>query len=606
VAAAPALATPATTPAEPLRFSSTGGRWVLLASILGSGMAGIDATVVNVALPAIGRDLHTDFAALQWTVTAYSLALASLILLGGSLGDRFGRRRVFVIGVTWFATASLLCGLAPNASLLIGARALQGIGGALLTPGSLAMIQSSFAPEDRGRAIGAWSGLGGVATAIGPFVGGYLVESVSWRFVFLINAPLAVVVVLVAIRHVPETRDPSATGRVDVVGAALGALGLAGVTYALIEAPARGGGSPSVLASAAVGILALAAFLVVEAREHSPMLPLGIFRSTQFSAANAVTFVVYGAFGGVLFLLVLQLQVVGGFSPIVAGTALLPVTAIMLLFSARSGQLAARIGPRLQMSVGPAIVAVALLLMLRIGSGASYVGDVLPAVLVLGAGLATMVAPLTATALAAVDDQHAGIASGVNNAVARAAGLIAVAVLPAVAGLTGNVFSDPPAFAHGFRIAVLVCVVLLVGGSLLAAALIRNDVLAAGGGGNAGGDEGHALLHCAMGAPPLIVRSTSEAPCRHLPELDLGTAARADGCETCLTEGTSWVSLRICQSCGRIGCCDSSPQQHATGHADDSAHPVIRSFEPDENWFYCYPEGLLFEVEDAPPAPSHS
>src|ERR1700710_3107405 len=226
--------------AEPLHVSSAKGRWVLLAAILGSGLAGIDATVVNVALPAIGRDLDTDFAALQWTVTAYSLALASLILLGGSLGDRFGRRRVFVIGVTWFAAASLLCGLAPSAPLLIAARALQGIGGALLTPGSLAMIQSSFAPEDRGRAIGAWSGLGGVATAIGPFLGGYLVQAVSWRFVFLINAPLAVVVVLVAIRHVPETRDPSATGRIDLIGAALGALGLGGITYALIEAPNQG------------------------------------------------------------------------------------------------------------------------------------------------------------------------------------------------------------------------------------------------------------------------------------------------------------------------------------------------------------------------------
>lgn len=572
---------------------------MLLASILGSGLAGIDSTVVNVALPTIGRDLGTDFAALQWTVTAYSLSLASLILLGGSLGDRFGRRRVFVIGVTWFATASLLCGLAPSAPLLIAARALQGVGGALLTPGSLAMIQSSFAPEDRGRAIGAWSGLGGVATAIGPFVGGYLVQSVSWRFVFFINAPLAVIVVFVALRHVPETRNPAATGRIDLAGAALGALGLGGITYALIEAPSQGGGSLSVLLSAGVGIVAIAVFLLAEARESAPMLPLSIFRSAQFSAANAVTFVVYGAFGGVLFLLVLQLQVVAGFSPVVAGTALLPVTVVMLLFSARSGQLATRIGPRLQMSLGPAIVAVGLLLMLRIGTDASYLTDVLPAVLVLGGGLATMVAPLTSTALAAADDQHAGIASGVNNAVARAAGLIAVAVLPAVAGLTGDVYSDPPAFAHGFRIAILVSALLLVCGALLAAALIRNDVLTEG-------DGGPPVLSCGVGAPQLLVRRGSEPPCRHLPDLDLTTAAGSDGCETCLAEGSSWVSLRMCQSCGRVGCCDDSPKQHATGHATASAHPVIRSFEPGENWFYCYAERVMFDVEGAPPAPSHS
>ena len=352
---------------EPLHVSSAGGRWVLLASILGSGLAGIDATVVNVALPAIGRDFHTDFAALQWTVSAYSLTLASLILLGGSLGDRYGRRRVFCIGVAWFAIASLLCGLAPTASLLIAARALQGIGGALLTPGSLAMIQASFAPEDRGRAIGAWSGIGGVATAIGPFLGGYLVEAASWRWVFLINVPLAVVVIVVAQRHVPETRDHTVTGGVDALGAALGAIGLAGVTYALIEAPTKGAGSAAVLTSTVVGVLALGAFVVAEARQRSPMLPLSVFRSRQFSAANAVTFLVYGAFVGVLFLLVVQLQVVGGFSPIAAGTALLPITVIMLLFLARSGQLATRIGPRLQMSVGPLIIAAGLLLIAELG-----------------------------------------------------------------------------------------------------------------------------------------------------------------------------------------------------------------------------------------------
>ncbi len=587
--------------AEPIRFASTSGRWVLLASILGSGLAGIDATVVNVALPAIGRDLHTDFAALQWTVTAYSLTLASLILLGGSLGDRFGRRRVFVIGVVWFATSSLLCGLAPSAGLLIAARALQGVGGALLTPGSLAMIQASFAPEDRSRAIGAWSGLGGVATALGPFVGGYLVEAVSWRLVFLINAPLAAIVVAVAIRHVPETRDASATGRIDIVGALLGTVGLGGLTYALIEAPSHGVGSATVLLPGLVGLAALVGFLVVERTSRSPMLPLGIFASRQFSAANAVTFVVYGAFGGVLFLLAVHLQVVAGFSPIVAGTALLPLTAMMLLLSARSGALAARIGPRLQMSTGPLIVAVALLLMLRIDRDASYLTDVLPAVLVLGLGLATMVAPLTSTALAAADDEHAGVASGVNNAVARAAGLLAVAVLPPAAGLSGAVFEDPVRFAAGFHTALVISAVLLVAGGVLAAAVIRNDVLAAA----VGGGASHPTMHCAVGAPPLVVDENAAGPCAHVDGLPVDTVPGSDGCLTCLAEGSEWVSLRMCQSCGHVGCCDSSPRRHATRHAEGADHPVVRSFEPGERWFYCYRDDVVFELAGAGTGPSH-
>jgi len=474
----PTQPTPTASADDVVHFGSAKGRWVLLASILGSGLAGIDATVVNVALPAIGTDLDADFAALQWTITAYTLTLASLILLGGSLGDRYGRRRVFLVGVVWFALASLLCGLAPSAPLLIAARALQGIGGALLTPGSLAMIQASFAPQDRARAIGAWSGLGGVATAVGPFVGGWLIEVASWRWVFLINVPLAVVVVVVAQRHVPETRDPSATGRVDVLGAVLGAAGLAGVTYALIEAPVRGAAAPVVLIAGGLGVAAMAGFILVELRQRHPMLPLGIFRSAQFSAANAVTFAVYGAFGGVFFLLAVHLQVVAGFSPLAAGTAMLPITVLMLLLSARAGSWAQRIGPRLPMALGPLVCAGGLALMLRIGVGADYLTDVLPGVVVLGLGLALMVAPLTATVLAAADAQHAGVASGVNNAVARAAGLIAVAVLPAIAGLSGDDYTDPEAFADGFRVALLVSVGLLVLGAALAAATISNAVLA--------------------------------------------------------------------------------------------------------------------------------
>jgi len=506
-----------------LTYGSSRGRWVLLASILGSGLAGIDATVVNVALPAIGRDLQVDFSSLQWTITAYTLTLASLILLGGALGDRYGRRRVFVIGVVWFATASLLCGLAPSAPLLVAARALQGVGGALLTPGSLAMIQASFAPQDRARAIGAWSGLGGVATAVGPFLGGWLIQVASWRWVFLINAPLAAVVVLVAQRHVPETRDRTASGHIDTLGAGLCVLGLGGVTYAIIEAPVRGVGDPLVIAAALVGLAAMAGFLLAESRERHPMLPLSIFSSRQFSAANAVTFLVYAAFGGVFFLLVVQLQVVAGFSPLAAGTAMLPVTVVMLLLSARGGQLAQRIGPRLPMSVGPLICATALVLMLRIGQGASYARDVLPAVVVLGLGLSVLVAPLTATVLAAADEHRAGVASGVNNAVARAAGLIAVAALPAVAGLSGDSYTNPVQFDSGFRIALAVAAGLLVAGAAVAAATIRNDVLVSGSdaGTTAGAGRGKGIRaavtgsvpshHCDIEGPPLCGDRAKEA-----------------------------------------------------------------------------------------------
>lgn len=501
---------------QPIRFSSTAGRWVLLAAILGSGLAGIDATVVNVALPAIGADLQTDFSTLQWTITAYTLTLAALILLGGSLSDRYGRRRIFVIGVIWFAVASLGCGLAPNAEILILARALQGVGAALLTPGSLAMIQATFHPDDRARAIGAWSGLGGVATAIGPFLGGWLVQTVSWRWIFLINVPLAIAVVVVTRRHVPETRDHTSSGRLDVLGAGLGAAALAGVTYALIEAPARGFWSPAVLGAATIGVVAAVAFLTVEARGRNPMLPLTIFSSTQFSATNAVTFLVYGAFGGVFFLLVVHLQVVAGFTPLAAGTAMLPITVLMLLLSSRSGQLATRIGPRLPMALGPLVCAAALLLMLRIGPEAVYLTDVLPGVVVLGLGLSILVAPLTATALATVDSRHAGLASGVNNAVARAAALIAVALFPALAGLSGDSYTDPVAFNEGFRISVLIAVGILVVGAALAALTIRDNVLVEDGDrqeqrqserSTAPAQEPQGM-HCAVDGPPIGVSTT--------------------------------------------------------------------------------------------------
>ncbi|MGY1704494.1 MFS transporter [Geodermatophilus sp. SYSU D00697] len=481
-----------------LRMGTPQARWVLLTTVLGSGLALLDATVVNVALERIGDDLDAGFSGLQWTVNAYTLTLASLILLGGSLGDRFGRRRVFVVGVVWFAAASLLCGLAPDVPTLVAARALQGVGGALLTPGSLAIISASFHGTDRAAAVGAWSGLGGVAGALGPFVGGWLVEW-SWRAVFLVNLPLAVVIVVVAARHVPETRDPEAAPRLDWVGTALVALGLGCLTYGLTAAGEPGGAAAD-LAWGAAGVLALAAFALVQRRTPAPLVPPVLFGNAQFTAANAVTLLVYAALGALWVLLVLQLQVASGFSPLLAGSALLPVTVLMLLFSARVGALAQRIGPRALMTAGPLVSAAGVLLMLRIGPGASYVTDVLPATVLFGAGLTLLVAPLTATVLDAAADRFAGVASGVNNAVARAAGLLAVAVVPVVAGISGADYTDAAAFTAGFRTALLVCAGLLLAGAVVSAAWIRRPL---------GAEQEHAHLrlaecpHCGVAAPQL-------------------------------------------------------------------------------------------------------
>ncbi|MDQ2790462.1 MAG: MFS transporter [Pseudonocardiales bacterium] len=457
-----------------VRMGTPAGRWVLLATISGSGMAMLDATVVNIALPSIGRDFGADFRTLQWIVNAYTLTLAALILLAGALGDRFGRRRVFVVGVVWFAVASLLCGLAPTAQVLVVARALQGIGGALLTPGSLAIISSSFAATDRARAVGAWSGLGGVAAAIGPFAGGYLV-TLNWRAVFLVNLPIAVFTVVVALRHVPESSDALSPPGLDVSGAALTAVGLAGLTYALTSLSDGGGGGGVVsFVAGAGGLAALVTFVLLERRSPHPLVPLSLFASRRFSVTNAVTLLVYAALGVFFFLLVLQLQIVAGFSALVAGTAMLPVTVLMLLLSARAGALAERIGPRLPMTVGPLLAAIGLLLTLRIGRGASYLADVLPAVLVLGLGLSLTVAPLTATVLGAAAPRYAGTASGVNNAIARAGGLLAVAVIPVAAGLGGADYTDPLTFEAGFHTAMVLSAGLLALSSVLAAALLRD------------------------------------------------------------------------------------------------------------------------------------
>jgi EmrB/QacA subfamily drug resistance transporter len=491
----PATPDNASTPA--LRLATARGRWVVAATVLGSGMAALDATVVGIALPSIGRDFHATVATVQWVVDAYTLTLAGLLLLGGTLGDSYGRARMFRTGVIWFAVASLLCGVAPDAAVLIAARALQGVGGALLTPGSLAILQASFAKEDRSAAIGAWSGLGGIATAIGPFLGGWLISAVSWRLVFYINLPIAVAVVVIAIRHVPETRAPGPPPKLDVKGALCISGALAGITYGLIAASSAGWGSVQVLVPLAAGAVLLGLFILVEAKEPQPMLPLGVFRSRQFSAANAVTFVVYAALGGLLFLVPVVLQVVHGYSPLQAGASLLPVTVIMLALSSRSGALAARIGPRLQMSVGPLVIAASFLLFTRIGGSGDYLTAVLPAIVVFGLGVAVMVAPLTATAMDAAPAEHAGVASAVNNDVARAAGLIAVAVLPALAGITGDSYLHPAVLGADFKKAALIAAVFCAAGGVLAAFTIRNPARA-----ESAATAPHEFA-CGLEAPPL-------------------------------------------------------------------------------------------------------
>jgi EmrB/QacA subfamily drug resistance transporter len=459
----------------PVALGTARGRWLVLTTVLASGMAFLDATAVTVALPSIGRELHASLAGLQWTINAYTLTLAALILLGGSLGDRYGRRRVFLIGVAWFALASLLCGVAQSTEQLIAARGIQGIGGALLTPGSLALIQSSFRPEDRARAIGTWSAFSGIAGLIGPFLGGALVDAASWRLVFLLNVPVAVVIVAVAGRHVPESRDEGHHGRFDYAGAALGAIALGGVTYALIRAGE--GFDIAVLIAAIVGVAAGVGFVVRERRTPDPMLPPRLFADRQFTGANLTTLAVYGALGGVWLFLVLQLQNVLGYDATAAGAAQLPSIVLITLLSPRAGALAQRIGPRLPMTVGPLVTAAGAVWLIGVDGSAPYVVEILPGSLLQGIGMGLTVAPLTATVLGAAPDELAGIASGVNNAVARAAQLLAVAALPVAVGLSGDDYALPAAFTAGYRAALMICAVLLVAGAAVSWLTIRSDVL---------------------------------------------------------------------------------------------------------------------------------
>jgi EmrB/QacA subfamily drug resistance transporter len=443
----------------------------VLAAVLGSGMAFIDTTAVNVILPALHRDLGAGMAGLQWTVDAYLLTLSAFLLLGGSLGDLFGQRRMFVIGVVCFCLASALCGVVSSTLTLTLARALQGVGAAILVPGSLAVLRTSIAEEDQGAAIGVWAGLSGVTSAAGPLLGGLLVEHLSWRAIFFLNLPVGAAALWAALRYLPAL--PGRGGvRLDVAGALAAALGIGGVTYALIEGPA-GGWPPSAVAAAVVGVAALLAFIPLE-RRADPMLPLSLFRSRTFTAANLLTLAVYAGLGSAFFLLMLTLQQAIGYSPLEAGAALVPITVLLLVLSPSAGRLSQRFGPRWPLSVGPVVVAAGLLLFLRVRLHGSYFLDVLPAVLVFAVGLAVTVAPLTGAALQAVEASYAGVASGVNNAVARLASLLGVAAVPWAAGLTGLGHGlEPEVLLGGFHRAMVLCAGLAVAGGGVAAWGVR-------------------------------------------------------------------------------------------------------------------------------------
>ena len=448
---------------------------MLVGTILGSGAVFAEGSVTIVALPAIARELHLGVAGLQWVVNGYLLTLSALILLGGALGDRFARRRVFAVGLAAFAIASIACALAPNLPLLVVARVLQGAAGAAVVPNSLALLETAFSGNERGTAVGHWAAWSAVSSAFGPLVGGWLVDAASWRWVFVCVVPLAAAAIL-AVGWAGDTR-PSGARRasVDYAGAALVTLGLAGLVGALMMGPDAGFTQPAVMAALVGGVALLFAFIALERRARTPLLPTDVFRVRAFTGVNVVTLVVYAALNGLFFLLMLQLQAAMGYSALRAGASLLPINVLMLVLSPLAGRRAARVGPRWPMVMGSLIAGVGMLLFTRVKPGASYVTSVLPAAIVFGIGLACFVAPLTSVALGALGEERAGLASGVNNAVARLAGALAVAAIPLAAGLGGQHELNAASVSAGFGRAMLICAALCAAGSAIASVTISRS-----------------------------------------------------------------------------------------------------------------------------------
>ncbi len=480
-----------------LKLHSAAGRWVVAGSVLGSGAVFLESSVVNVALPAIARDFHVGVVGLQWVINGYLLTLSALMLLGGALGDRFGRARVFAIGCVAFAIASGGCALAPSLVTLVMLRVVQGAAGALLVPNSLAMLDTAFDGEERGAAIGQWAAWSAVSAAAGPFAGGWLVDALSWRWVFSAVIVFALIASVIVARHITEDKLPKATSgsaasrRIDYLGATLGTLSLAGVVGALMSGPAIGFTNWRVLAAGIGGAVFMAAFILVERGVERPILPLTIFRSMQFSGVNATTFLVYGALSGLFFLLMPQLQGNLGYSALRAGAALTPTNLIMLVLSPIAGRMSARIGVRVLMTSGAFVAAVGMLLFARVHEGSTYLTAVLPATIVFGVGLSILVAPLTSAVLSAVKESDTGLASGVNNAVARLAGLIATAALPLAAGIGGSAKLEGAAFSAGYVRAMFISAGLCAAGALVAWLTVRND----GGARKPGGMKARGKTH---------------------------------------------------------------------------------------------------------------